>query len=112
VQAWAAHEASTASPPPVAQLAGARLCVSPNPVWESARIGYALPAGCRDAELALYDVAGRRVKTLASPGALTGAGSRIWDGRDEAGRPVATGIYFARLSAGEGVLTTRVVRIR
>ncbi len=112
VQAWAAHGISTASPPPIAQLAGARLWVSPNPVWESARIGFALPAECRNAELALYDVAGRRVRTLASPGTLTGTGSLIWDGRDEAGRLLATGIYFARLRAGAGVLTARVVRIR
>jgi hypothetical protein len=66
-------------------------------------------------EVALYDVAGRRVRglSLAETSALGGRAAR-WDGRDDAGRLVPSGVYFFRV-AGSGpgaALTGRVVFLR
>ena len=56
----------------------------------------------------MYDLSGRRIALLFR-GATDGSpASRDWNGRDEAGRKVAAGIYFVRLEA-EGILETRKV---
>jgi hypothetical protein len=41
-----------------------------------------------------------------------GTHRRTWDGRDEAGREVPPGVYFASVSAGGEVATRRILRIR
>ncbi|MFN0151570.1 MAG: FlgD immunoglobulin-like domain containing protein [bacterium] len=67
-------------------------------------------------DLAIFDVAGRRVTTLASlaAGALSPGEARVnWDGRDDAGRALASGVYFARLtSRGAIAATARVTLVR
>ena len=46
-----------------------------------------------EAEIAIFDVHGRRVRRLAV-GAATGQGRVIWDGRNDDGRPVTSGTYW------------------
>ena len=48
--------------------------------------------------LAIYDVMGRRVKTLVDAHQELGMHHVAWDGRDSAGFPVASGVYFYRIS--------------
>jgi hypothetical protein len=50
--------------------------------------------------LTLYDVTGRRVRTLVDRPVGPGRHSVRWDGRDDAGRACASGVYFVRLIAG------------
>jgi hypothetical protein len=52
----------------------------------------------------LFDVTGRRVRVLR----LSSAGEAAWDGRDDFGRALGSGLYLARASSGG---TTRVVRL-
>lgn len=59
----------------------------------------------------IFDLRGRRVARVAD-GLLPAFGSVRWDGRDDAGRDVATGVYFVRLVGREIVDTRRVVLIR
>ena len=63
--------------------------------------------------LAVYDVAGRRVATLVD-GEVTPAGryERVWNGRDDRGRTVASGVYFYRLGAGPYSETRRMVLLK
>jgi len=70
---------------------------SPNPFAGSTEIAYTVPSGGGNVEITVYDVAGRAVRTLASGAMAAGDGSVRWDGLDDAGNPVATGVYFARL---------------
>ena len=58
------------------------------------------------ARLAVFDVQGRKVRTLVEGERPVGPHRVTWDGRDEAGRRVATGLYFCRLEA-EGTTRTR-----
>jgi hypothetical protein len=73
----------------------------PNPLAGSTRIAYELPAAAH-ARLDIYDVSGRRVRTLANAEHAAGLHEQEWDGADESGSPVAGGIYFHVLTvAGE-----------
>jgi hypothetical protein len=64
------------------------------------------------AELSISTADGRLV-AIPSRGVLAaGAHSIRWSGRDEGGRPLASGIYFARLKTDFGVATTRVLLLR
>jgi cytochrome c peroxidase len=83
----------------------------PNPFPVSTTVRFDLyQAG--DVHLAVFDVGGRRVRTLFErTGAPAGAYALPWDGRDDAGHAVAGGVYFYRLEAGHDAQTTRVIRV-
>lgn len=73
----------------------------PNPFNPVTWIPYYLPSE-GTARLAVYDVRGARIKVLSEKWMSGGPHSARWDGRDERGRPVASGIYFCVLEhAGE-----------
>jgi endonuclease I len=85
---------------------------APNPFVTSTSFAYEL-ARSGPVTLGVFDVTGRRVRALAS-GATQAAGthSLAWDGRDDAGAPVAAGLYFVRLEAGAERASRRVVYTR
>jgi len=74
----------------------------PNPARQSITLSVAIPATrAGDAlDLAVFDVAGRRLQTLVTSPARAGRFEVSWDLRDRNGKAVGAGIYFARLSAG------------
>jgi hypothetical protein len=83
----------------------------PNPLNPSTRLEFSLPRAM-NVRLGLYDVSGRLVRVLAE-GRLPRGPHRIpWDGTDRAGRPVASGVYFARLTAGSVAQTRSLVLVR
>jgi hypothetical protein len=83
----------------------------PNPFNPLTVIGYTLErAG--DAEITVYDVAGRRVRRLASGATPAGYHEVTWDGRDDAGRRVASGVYLYRLRAGDVAETKKMVLLK
>ncbi len=101
---------SIAVEPPAA--AAARLVASPNPCNPRTTFRFTLPTAAI-VEMNVYDLAGRRLRTLAA--ALPrGAGphAMLWDGRDDAGRNVPSGVYLGRLEAGTLRATARVVVVR
>jgi hypothetical protein len=71
----------------------------PNPFNPQTTIHFNLPQSAH-ADLRLYDVQGRLVRTLVSEQRPGGLNEARWDGRDQSGRAVASGTYFARLQAG------------
>jgi flagellar hook assembly protein FlgD len=85
----------------------------PNPFRAATRIDYSLPAST-PVELAIYDVNGRVVRTLVSVERQPAGVYQVeWDGRNQAGLPVASGMYFYRLQAGDRLVDSRMmVRIR
>ena len=92
--------------------AGFRLNPSvPNPVSDHALLAFNLPRSVTTT-LILYDLTGRRVKTLAQGPREAGYHVIRWDGDDDAGRKVTPGIYFYRLDAGSQSLTRRLVVVR
>jgi len=75
------------------------------------RFGVDLPS-LVSPRLIIYDIAGRRVRTLAEGQAIQGRHEFQWDCRDLQGAPVASGVYFARLTnvGAPQVLHVPVVR--
>ncbi len=69
----------------------------PNPFNASTLIRYDLSVAA-EVRLEVFDVTGRRVRVLDEGYRDAGAHNAIWDGRDEQGRVVASGIYFYRLT--------------
>jgi hypothetical protein len=87
------------------------LAPSPNPARGATTLAYAL-AQRGDAELSIYSVDGRRVRTLARGAHDAGAYRVVWTGDDDAGRGQAPGVYWARLRTGGLTLTRRIVFLR
>jgi photosystem II stability/assembly factor-like uncharacterized protein len=71
----------------------------PNPFNPLTLISYELPAET-DVSLTIYNVSGQRVRTLVSGRQSTGTHKVQWDGRDERGNQVSSGVYLYRLEAG------------
>ncbi len=83
----------------------------PNPAREGAQIKYALPQDGR-VSLVLYDICGRQVRTLTDQNLPAGWHSTVWDGKDDQGRAVSTGVYFYRLNFEGTALTRKITLIR
>ena len=62
--------------------------------------------------LAIYDLAGRRVRRLIAGEIPAGSRSVVWDGHDEAGANVPAGLYLARMEAAGARQTRRVILVR
>lgn len=70
--------------------------VAPNPNTGSAHIRYALPAPSQ-VSLQVYDISGRLVRELEKREKAAGLHDIRWDGRDEKGRAVPSGVYLYRI---------------
>jgi hypothetical protein len=108
-----ANQEVTVDPATLVQLPGApgELSLSaavPNPFRGATAIRFALPTP-GDHSLVIFDVAGRRVRSLSSGAAEAGPHVVRWEGRDDEGRFVPSGVYFYRLRTGAGELRERVV---
>jgi hypothetical protein len=83
----------------------------PNPFNPWTRISFALPHS-GGAKLAIYDTRGRLVRVLADGPQPEGRREFHWDGRDERGNSVSSGVYFCRLDFGKTTLSRKMVLIR
>ena len=83
----------------------------PNPFNPSTTIHYAMEqAGT--VELSIYDLLGRKVRSLVQENKPAGAYSVLWNGRDDAGRLVASGSYFYQLRVGAFISTKRMLLLK
>lgn len=87
------------------------LAASPNPSIGPTRLAFALPRAGH-VTLAIYDLAGRRLRMLVDGMHEPGRYDAAWDGRADAGAAHAAGVYFARLDVSGEVRTERIVRMR
>ena len=83
----------------------------PNPFNPETMIRFRLPSA-RNAALVVYNVTGQRVRVLYDGFAPAGEQSVTWDGRDESGSAVATGVYFYRLTAGGEIQTRKMLLLK
>jgi hypothetical protein len=103
--------------PPVAALPKTLMLAPsyPNPFAitrnAATRIAYALPQAS-EMSLRIYDVLGRLTRQIVAGQQAAGAYEILWDGRNETGGTVTSGIYFAVLQAGAQRLTQKIVVTR
>ncbi|MFH1008721.1 MAG: FlgD immunoglobulin-like domain containing protein [Candidatus Latescibacterota bacterium] len=85
----------------------------PNPFNAATSIGLSIPFETTGT-LAIYDVLGQQVRTLIEGDLTVGEHSIVWDGRDDTGRDVSSGVYLCRLAGNGGALaeTKKMVLIR
>ena len=85
----------------------------PNPFNSSTTIRFALPIS-QDVELSLFNLVGQKVATLLEGVRQAGTYRMRWDGRDDDGRRLASGVYLYRLRTGDGpqVETRKLALIR
>jgi hypothetical protein len=83
----------------------------PNPFNPNTRIDYSL-ARRGSVRLRVYDAAGRMLRTLVDQVQGEGPHTVTWDGRGDAGKPMASGIYFYRLETADEIQTKRMVLIK
>lgn len=103
-------------PQPLASLAAAPRPGTPEglrvlraaPIGGPHTLAFELPQSTQ-VRLEVFDLAGRRLATLADGPLGVGAHVRVWDGRDASGTKVPRGLVFARLSAGAEVRTARIL---
>ena len=106
-----AYEAPYGYSPVGENDAAARLVqVRPNPFTSTTEFRFSLPQG--SGRLEVFDVAGRKVRTLSATSESVEMFSATWNGRDDRGRRLPAGTYFCKVHSGRSVLTERVVLLR
>ena len=83
----------------------------PNPFNPVTQIHYQLQ-GTEDVSLVVYNVLGQRVRVLVQERQVAGYYRLAWDGEDAVGRPVSSGIYLYRLTAGKFAATRRMLLLK
>jgi YVTN family beta-propeller protein len=84
---------------------------TPNPFNPTTAIRFSI-ASDTHVRLLVYDVAGRRVRTLVDGNKRADMYKVVWDGTNDAGQSVATGIYFYRITAGKFVQTKKMLLLK
>ncbi len=83
----------------------------PNPFNPVTVISYQLPESAR-VTIEVYNVAGKRVRVLVDERQEPGYKSTIWDGTNDSGHKVASGVYLYRVHAGDRVVDKRMVLLK
>ena len=82
---------------------------TPNPFSSTMRFAYSIPSGAAAVDIGLFDLAGRRVRSLARGSQVAGQYEVRWDGLGDDGKRVKHGVYFLRAEVGSARRVSRVV---
>ena len=63
-------------------------------------------------DISVYNLAGRRVRGLVTDGQFKGKYTVQWNGRDDAGNPVSSGVYLYRLKSGRYFETKKLLLLK
>jgi hypothetical protein len=83
----------------------------PNTFNPSTQINFALPSAAK-VNLTVFNVLGQQVKTLVDEYMTAGYQTVTWDGRDNSGASVASGVYFYRIAAGDFAETKKMLLLK
>ena len=83
----------------------------PNPFNPTTTIEYYVPAQVH-VRVAIYDVSGRQIKNLVDGIREKGFHKTEWNGTDEQGKPVTSGVYFYRLISGKETISRKMVYLK
>jgi protocatechuate 3,4-dioxygenase beta subunit len=83
----------------------------PNPFNPATSIKYQVPART-NVSLRVYNALGQEVRALVNEVKEAGVYSAVWDGKDNNGRRLTSGIYLVRLEAGDFVMTRKMAMVK
>lgn len=83
----------------------------PNPFNPMTEIRYLLPQAS-DVSLKIFNMLGQKVRTLVQDHETAGMKTVVWDGKDETGREVSSGVYLYRLESGRQSFTKKMLLIK
>lgn len=111
---WLVFQPSDAVPPVSGAGAARILAASPNPFSNGTELRFSLgsAAAGSNVRLSLVDASGRVVRTLVNGSLPAGAHTISWDGRDDRGRAVGAGVFFARLQSADGSSSQKLVLMK
>jgi len=95
---------------PVARQSKAESVLRDTP--EILSLHYGVAADYRWVSVGVFDISGRLVRALREGAAQTGEYDLTWDGMNEHGDPVASGVYFVRVRVGQETLERKIVLLR
>lgn len=84
---------------------------SPNPFNPSTTINFTLPSS-EFTSLVIYNLGGQKIRTLVAEDIQPGAHSVVWDGRNDQGVAVSSGIYLSRLKSGKHTATGKMLLMK
>jgi hypothetical protein len=84
----------------------------PNPFRGVTTLRFDVPSHTGEARLALYNVRGQLVRTVSASELTRGRHDWPWDGKDDSGAPVSSGVYFVRLEADGLAEMEKVLLVR
>ncbi len=79
----------------------------PNPFNPSTTISYGVPESA-NVKIIVYDIHGNQVRTISSEAKVDGWYNHTWNGRDDTGKPIPSGVYMTHLQSGQH---TRVIKM-
>jgi hypothetical protein len=85
--------------------------IYPNPFNSGTVIRYNIPTK-GSVNLGIYDLTGRKIRTLIAGQPVSGSGQVVWNGADNAGNPMASGVYFVRINSAKGVAVRKAILLR
>jgi hypothetical protein len=85
--------------------------IKPNPFMEKATISYILNKPM-EINISIYDITGRLIKTLRSGRQIRGMHEIVWDGKNNKGEKISSGIYFCHLMTDEKSLSRKIILLR
>ena len=97
---------------PNGSRSGLSLHMRPNPAAEMVEISYSIPVSESRVMVEVFDLAGRRIRTLVDGQQQSGNHRVIWEGDDDRGNPVAPGMYFCRLAVDGDASTEKVMMLK
>ena len=105
---------SCSNPEPILRVRASALLAQnhPNPFARTTSIAFAMPAEVGQGSIEVFDALGRQVRVLVRGPMSAGRYAITWDGRDNRGARVPSGVYFYRLVAGDLTATRKMIVLK
>jgi hypothetical protein len=86
--------------------------ITPNPFSKLTTISFGTVQGAKGVELKVHDATGRLVKSFSLPTAYSLLPTITWDGTDDVGQPLSSGVYFLHLETQNSKIVEKIVLLR